>query len=230
MARVPPALLFDLGALPYALLMAQPAWRAHGGELAARAQLHAGQRVLDVGCGPGESAFGMIERVPGLRVTAIDASAAMIHVAKLRQRAAGEAFRAVDFVHGDARQLPFADETFDAVVGHSVLYLVDDLSTVVREVARVLRPGGRVAFLEPRDAPELAPLPLPASIVRQSLTSPRFVASMALWRIASRRYGRFDEARFRRVLGDADLVLESFEPTLAGLGAFAVGRKAVATA
>ncbi|MFI5302098.1 MAG: hypothetical protein ACHREM_28740, partial [Polyangiales bacterium] len=71
---------------------------------------------------------------------------------------------------------------------------------------------------------------LPSSIVAQSLREPRFVASLALWRLVSRGYGRFDEARFRRVMGDADLVLESFEPTLGGLGAFGVGRKAVATA
>jgi ubiquinone/menaquinone biosynthesis C-methylase UbiE len=230
MFRVPHALLFDLGALPYAILTAQPVWRAHGGELAVRVQATSRSRVLDLGCGPGESAFGMIERVPGVRVTGLDVSASMIRFAQLRQRSRGAAARDIEFVQGDAMKLPFADATFDAVVGHSFLYLVPDAAQVLREAARVLRPGGRVAFLEPRDAPEIAPLPLPRSIVLQAFKEPRFVASMVFWRLVSRGYGRFDEARFRRVFGDVDLALEAFEPTLGGLGAFGVGRKAVATA
>src|SRR5256885_4641642 len=80
--------LFELGALPYAFLTSQPTWRDHGARLAEMAGVEAGDRVLDVGCGPGESAFGMAERVPGLRVVGLDFSPAMIRIARAPRRRA----------------------------------------------------------------------------------------------------------------------------------------------
>jgi ubiquinone/menaquinone biosynthesis C-methylase UbiE len=215
-------LLFDVGALPYAILTAQPTWRTHGGKLADLCGLRAGQHVLDLGCGPGESAFGMLDRVPGLRVTGLDISATMIRFARLRRRFEREAER-VEFVEGDAMNLAYPDATFDAVTGHSFLYLVPDATRVLSEVARVLKPGGTCAFLEPQDAP--GPSPLPRAILRQTFRDPRFVTSMALWRIVSRGYGRFGEHRFSRAFADAGLELVRCQDALSGLGMFGVGRK-----
>src|SRR5438045_2823588 len=158
-------LLFDVGALPYAILTAQPTWRTHGGKLADLCGLRAGQHVLDLGCGPGESAFGMLERVAGLRVTGLDISAAMIRFARLRQRLSRDAER-VEFVEGDAMNLAYPDASFDAVTGHSFLYLVPDATRVLSEVARVLKPGGTCAFLEPQDTS--GPSPLPRAILRET--------------------------------------------------------------
>ena len=215
-------LLFDLGALPYAVLTAQPVWRAHGGELAALCALGPGMRVLDLGCGPGESAFGMLERAAGTEVVGVDLSASMIRFASLRRRLEPTGARAT-FVQADAMALPFGDATFDAVTGHSFLYLVPDAARVMAEVARVLRPGGRCAFLEP--SAEWRGGLLPPSIARQSLRAPRFVASMALWRIVSRGYGRFDRGRFRRLFEGAGLQSLDVRETLEGLGLFGVGHK-----
>ena len=214
--------LFDLGALPYAFLTAQPTWRTHGGRLAELCGVRAGQRVLDLGCGPGESAFGMLERVPGLLVTGLDVSAAMIRYAKLRQRFERDGARA-EFVLGDAMSLSYPDASFDAVTGHSFLYLVPDARRVLREVFRVLKPGATCAFLEPRDLPGLAPLP--RAIVRETFRDPRFVTSMALWRIVSRGVGRFDEGRFASVFADAGLELVRCENALSGLGMFGIARR-----
>ncbi|MEO7094694.1 MAG: methyltransferase domain-containing protein [Polyangiales bacterium] len=215
-------IMFDVGALPYAILTAQPTWRTHGGKLADLCGARAGQHLLDLGCGPGESAFGMLERVPGLRVTGLDISPAMIRFARLRRRFEREAAR-VEFVLGDAMSLDYPDASFDAVTGHSFLYLVPDATRVLSEVARVLKPGGMCAFLEPQDAP--GPSPLPRAILRETFRDPRFVTSMALWRVVSRGYGRFGEERFARSFGDAGLELIRCHDALSGLGMFGVARK-----
>ncbi len=214
--------LFDLGALPYAFLTSQPVWRAHGGELAVLAGVEANDRVLDVGCGPGESAFGMAERVPGLRVSGLDKSPAMIRIARLRQRKGGAA-SAVDLTVGDAMALPHCDGTFDAVTGQSFLYLVPDANTVLEETRRVLKPGRRCVFLEPAEVPD-RPF-LPSSIKARALRDPRFVSSMALWRLVARQYVRFDESRFRESFERAGLETLDVRPTLAGLGHFGIARR-----
>ena len=220
--RLKQFVLFDAGALPYAALTSQSTWREHGAGLAEAAGVAAGDHVLDLGCGPGESAFGMAERVPGLRVTGVDFSLAMVAIAQRRQRRAERA-QHVAFAHGDAMRLPFADGTFDAVTGHSFLYLVPDAARVAAEVKRVLKPGGRCVFLEPALTSD-SPL-LPPDVRAQALREPRFVASMALWRIVSRRRPRFDAGRFAAVFAGAGLEFRSARETLHGLGVIGVGAR-----
>jgi ubiquinone/menaquinone biosynthesis C-methylase UbiE len=213
--------MFDVGALPYAILTAQPTWRAHGGELADLVEVKSGDRLLDLGCGPGVSAFGVLERVPGLRVTGLDASPSMIRFARMFQRFE-KSGTGVEFVEGDAMHLGYEARSFEAVIGHSFLYLVPDADQVLAEVARVLTPGGMCAFLEPHAE---ASGFLPREIRRQALRDPRFVTSMALWRIVSGGYGRFDQQRFGESFARAGLELVRCIPTLSGLGLFGVGRK-----
>jgi ubiquinone/menaquinone biosynthesis C-methylase UbiE len=218
--------LFDVGALPYAILTAQPTWRTHGGELAELVRLGSGH-VLDLGCGPGESAFGMLDRCPGARVTGLDISASMIRFANVRKRFEPRRDR-VEFVQGDAMALPYPDASFDAVTGHSFLYLVPDLDRVLAEASRVMRPGARCAFLEPTSFPEERGhgfVDVPREIAARAFREPRFVTSMALWRIVSRGYGRFDEARFRESFARAGLRLLECRSTLGGMGLFGVGEK-----
>lgn len=215
-------LLFDVGALPYAFLTAQPTWRTHGAQLAELCDVREGQKLLDVGCGPGESAFGMAEKFPGLEVTGLDYSETMIRIARFRQRRDRAAQR-VELVRGDAMALPFPDGSFDAVTGHSFLYLVPSAEHVLSEARRVLRPGRKCAFLEPRSVPDW-PL-LPRELTAQARTDPRFVTSIALWRVVSRRYGRWDEARFQRVFEAAGLEPLEARPTLEGLGYLLVGQR-----
>jgi 8-oxo-dGTP diphosphatase len=230
--RVGQFLLFDVGALPYAFLTAQPTWRTHGAQLAELCGVASGDKLLDVGCGPGESAFGMAESVPGLDVTGLDYSASMIRIAQFRRRrdrtargvrGAESPESLVTFVRGDAMNLPFTDGSFDAVTGHSFLYLVPSAEQVLREAKRVLRPGKLCAFLEPRWVPDW---PLrPSGLRAQAASNPRFVSSIALWRIVSRRYGRWDESRFARVFEAAGLEPVEARPTLEGLGFLLVGRR-----
>jgi demethylmenaquinone methyltransferase / 2-methoxy-6-polyprenyl-1,4-benzoquinol methylase len=110
-------------------------WRAE----TARAVVIPGDRVLDACCGTGDLALAALEA--GGRVTGLDFSERMLE----RARAKSEA---VEWVRGDALALPFADASFDAAtVGFGVRNL-DDLERGLRELRRVLVPGGRLAILE----------------------------------------------------------------------------------
>jgi len=214
--------IFESGAFGYAYLTRAPAWREQCGELAEHAGITSGSRVLDLGCGPGVTAFGMLDRVPDLDVVGLDLSRTMLFLADLQKRVEPRGDR-VRFVHGDAARLPFPDASFDAVTGHSFLYLLPDPGIVLAEVFRVLRPGGRCVFAEPCDAS--FPLLIPPEILRRAPREPRFVLSMALWRFYSRAYGRFDEARFASLFADAGLTLVGCTPALADLALLGVGER-----
>jgi demethylmenaquinone methyltransferase / 2-methoxy-6-polyprenyl-1,4-benzoquinol methylase len=99
-----------------------------------------GDRVLDVCCGAGDLAIAA--RAHGAAyVTGLDFSEQMLARARVK---APE----IEWVHGDALALPFEDASFDAATVGFGVRNVDDLEGAVRELRRVLRPGGRVAILE----------------------------------------------------------------------------------
>ena len=100
-------------------------------------------RVLDVACGPGNftRVFGEQLSGDGLAV-GLDASAPM-----LARAVADNTSSRVGYVRGDARRLPFADGSFDAVCCYAALYLVPEPFTVLSELVRVLGPGGRLAVM-----------------------------------------------------------------------------------
>jgi SAM-dependent methyltransferase len=112
------------------------------------AGIRAGMRVLDVGTGPGTAAAGAATR--GAQATGIDIAPAMIEIAAQRHPDP-------EFVQGSATELPFADGSFDAVVGNIVIQHVGEPERAADELARVLVPGGRLA-LSTWDVPERSPL------------------------------------------------------------------------
>src|SRR5215469_10399976 len=97
----------------------------------------AGMRVLDLACGPGFVSVAIAER--GAQPVGLDFSSAMVGLAH-----AGHP--AIRFEEGDAEAPPFADGSFDAVVGNFGIHHVPDPHRALREAHRVLRPRGRVAF------------------------------------------------------------------------------------
>jgi SAM-dependent methyltransferase len=101
-----------------------------------------GRRVLEVGCGAAQGArWTMAE---GAFAVGLDSARGMLAVGAELNRRTGVA---VPLILGDGRALPFADGTFDvAFTAFGVLAFVPDLAAVHREVARVLRPGGRWVF------------------------------------------------------------------------------------
>ena len=111
-------------------------WRERAAELA---QAKPGRRVLDVACGTGDLALAC--RARGAEVTGLDFSGEML--ARARQKAPE-----VEWVEGSALALPFPDDAFDAAtVGFGARNFAD-LDRGLAEMARVVRPGGRVVVLE----------------------------------------------------------------------------------
>ncbi len=120
--------------------------------------LKRGDRVLDFGCGPGAISVGLARLVDPGELHGIDMEESQIDLARAAAEAGGHANAA--FHVGDATQLPFEDNSFDAAHCHAVLMHVPDTAATLAEVKRVLKPGGvigareavlRAAFLHPYD-------------------------------------------------------------------------------
>lgn len=101
-----------------------------------------GERVLEIGFGPGLALRELSDRLPHGRVAGIDPSDVMLRQASRRNRAALAAGR-LELRPGTAAQLPWRDATFDAVLSVNNVLLWEPFDASLGEVARVLRPGGR---------------------------------------------------------------------------------------
>jgi len=125
----------------YAALLSfgqDPRWRRF---LVSRIVAGPGDRVLDVATGTGAVARELIRR-HGCTVVGLDQSPEML--AEARRRLGGD----VELVEGRAEELPFADESFDALTFTYLLRYVDDPAATLKELARVVRSGGTIASLE----------------------------------------------------------------------------------
>jgi demethylmenaquinone methyltransferase/2-methoxy-6-polyprenyl-1,4-benzoquinol methylase len=120
-------------------------WRR---ELVRIASVGAGARVLDVATGTADVAIEFARRTQAASITGLDPSSGMLEVG--RAKLAGDpAFAGrVELIEGDAMALPFPDASFDAVTIAFGLRNLPDYERGVREMARVLRPGGTLAVLE----------------------------------------------------------------------------------
>jgi SAM-dependent methyltransferase len=108
------------------------------------ADLHAGETVLDLGSGAGGDVFISARRVgPAGKAIGLDMTDEMLELARANAEKAG--VQNVEFVKGYIEELPLADETVDVVISNCVINLSGDKPRVIREAARVLRPGGRFA-------------------------------------------------------------------------------------
>src|SRR5688572_29004286 len=115
------------------------------GNPVATANLRAGEVVVDLGSGGGLDVFLAARKVgPSGKAIGIDMTAEMIEVA--RRNAAKSELANVEFHHASIDRLPLADGSVDVVISNCVINLAPDKSAVFREIARVLKPGGRVAI------------------------------------------------------------------------------------
>jgi ubiquinone/menaquinone biosynthesis C-methylase UbiE len=197
--------VFQLTSLPYELLASAPVWERHCAQMAAELPADA-RHVLDLGCGPGNCT-----RLLGPHAIGGDYALRMLKRARRR---------GVIVAAMDAAALPVRSGALDAVTFHSVLYLLPDRAAALREVFRVLRPGGRAILLEPQSG-------LRATVVgmARALPTPRWALTAALWRTMSGAYGRFSADELWAALEGAGLRVEKIEESLGGLGLLAVAEK-----
>jgi len=150
-----------------------------------------GARLVDVGCGTGADVLALAALVePGGRVVGIDASSEMIREARRR---AGGPRAAVDFRAGDVRRLPLPDASFDGCRAERTLQHLDDPAAAVAEMARIVRPGGRLVVAEPDWGTLVVDSPDPDTA--------RVVTAAAARRVRAGDAGR----RLRRLLAEAGL-------------------------
>jgi demethylmenaquinone methyltransferase/2-methoxy-6-polyprenyl-1,4-benzoquinol methylase len=106
-----------------------------------------GARVLDVATGTADLAAEIARTIPEVTVVGVDPSARMLSVGAAKVERAGLAHR-VALTTGDAEHLPFDSASFDAAAMAFGIRNVPDRARALREIARVVRPGGRIAILE----------------------------------------------------------------------------------
>jgi demethylmenaquinone methyltransferase/2-methoxy-6-polyprenyl-1,4-benzoquinol methylase len=120
-------------------------WKA---TLVSMAEVRGGERALDLACGTGDLAFAVAAH--GARAVGLDITHRMLQLARLRAGSAGAWSRQapVEFISGDMTSLPFRSGAFDLVTTGYGLRNVPDLDAAIDEIARVLRPGGRLLSLD----------------------------------------------------------------------------------
>jgi demethylmenaquinone methyltransferase/2-methoxy-6-polyprenyl-1,4-benzoquinol methylase len=220
-AQRPAAIAFDRAAPRYDLLNTLMSWGRDGAWRAALAEpLRPGERVLDLCGGSGRSSVAAYRRT-GAPVVLADRSRPMLRAGVAHARGSGAACPAVEC---DALRLPFPDRTFDAVTLAWGLRNLEPEGDALREIQRVLRPGGRLLVLdspapEPGVAGSLHRLYLRVAVPLLGRLSPdpgayRYLADSVL------AFGRAGEVRER--LQAAGLAVEP--PRALFLGAAAIWR------
>ena len=105
----------------------------------------AGERALDIGCGPGLTSWALGEAVgPQGHVLAVDMAEAMLTLARQRCQSQSQ----VQFQNLDVTHLPMSDHSFDVALATQVYEYVPDITRALKELARVVRPGGRVLLVD----------------------------------------------------------------------------------
>jgi ubiquinone/menaquinone biosynthesis C-methylase UbiE len=142
-------------------------------------------RVLDVGTGPGRIAIRIAKLNPAFSIDAIDLSKSMLSLAEQNAREQGIGDR-IRLSLGDAKRIPFADQTFDLVVCHNMLHQLPDPLVTVREIDRVTKPEGAILIRDVRRLPAaLMSILLPLYCLRygrmlRSLTYASYRAGLTL--------------------------------------------------
>jgi demethylmenaquinone methyltransferase/2-methoxy-6-polyprenyl-1,4-benzoquinol methylase len=197
-------------------------WRRRALDLA---RLGESGKALDVGTGTGDFALALLARSPGsAMVTGVDISSGMVEIAERRAAKAGVGPRYERLI-ASVESLPFADGTFDIAMAGFVIRNVGDIPRGLREMRRVLRPGGRAVILDlhtPRN-------PVVRRLYRAySVLSPRLAAALGgdpeAYRYLPRSIEAFyDPEALASLLRNAGFSRVRFERLTFGIAAIHVG-------
>jgi ubiquinone/menaquinone biosynthesis C-methylase UbiE len=186
-------------------------WTEAQHELMDRAGLRAGERVLDLGCGPGFTTFELAQRVgPGGKVVASDMSARFLDF--LRKESAHLGFGWIETVLGPVEELALPAASLDAAYGRWILCWVADPLVALERVREALKPGGRLLLQEYLNWGTMRAYPTSPACLRM------VEAGLANWRDA---HIEIDfAARLPELAPKAGFVLEHFRPRarLGGVG------------
>jgi ubiquinone/menaquinone biosynthesis C-methylase UbiE len=154
-----------------------------------------GAGVLEVAPGPGYLAIEMA-RLARLRVTGLDISRTMVEIARENAAAAGVS---VDFHHGDATEMPFAEGSFDLIVCQAAFKNLKRPVSALNEIHRVLRPGGRAVIQDLRK--EASAADIDGEVEDQGLGAVNgFITRRVLGWLRNRAYSA---DRFERLVADS---------------------------
>ena len=155
------------------------------------AAITSGERVVDLGSGSGTDLFLAARQAgPAGRVTGVDMTEAQL--AKARRLAARDGYDTVRLELGYIEQAPVEDGSADVVISNGVINLCEDKAAVFREIARILKPGGRTAI---------------SDIVTELQLTEAIVCDASLW--ASCIGGAMQQDDYRRAIEDAGLTVRT---------------------
>lgn len=177
------------------------------------------ERCLELGCGTGRLTRELGRRCQ--EAIGIDATAAMVERATQRAKALG--LDNVTFREALATRLPFPDASFDVVTLSNLLLHLPEPAVAVAEAARVLRPGGRLALLEP--APAMNRLAM-AGYLRGHRYNPSTSQALLAWADAAEITYRHSEDRLSADLRAAGFVIDRRERRMNGLAMLWIAHKA----
>lgn len=200
-------------------VQASPGWDRVLASFARFLALDRSAHILDVGCGPGSLVRRLAREVT--MAYGCDTDPNMIDQAQ--RLAAADNLANVEFRVDQLPDLSYPPDRFDAVIATNVVFLQRDPARAVRGLARVCKPGGLVAMLNP--SPQMSAATAIAHADRQGLTGFDRV-SFINWSNVAEHNHRFSAEQITELFTAAGLVEITIEPKIAGLVFFAKARKA----
>jgi ubiquinone/menaquinone biosynthesis C-methylase UbiE len=172
-------------------------------------------RLLDVGCGPGHVTRALARR--GYDTTGVDRSLRLLRIARRNARREGLEMK---FERSPSDKLPFGDAEFDCAIATGVIYWVEHPLATLRDMVRVVRPGGVIGTLDPHASMSIARV---RTYNTEHRLNRRDSRKMTAWATSAEFNRRFEEADLQQLLTEAGLASLTLECRMDGMVWFTKG-------